>query len=110
MERAARRRASVKGLVVDASVALAWCFDDEASPASDAILDMVKDDGAIGIMQILPGTWQWIQDSLNPGPALDFAKLLSAKTLLLTSDCGHLAPGCEAGKVYPAVAAFLDGK
>ena len=21
-------------------------------------------------MQILPGTWQWIQNSLNPGPAL----------------------------------------
>jgi predicted nucleic acid-binding protein len=42
----------VKGLVVDASVALAWCFDDEASPVSDAILDMVKDDGAI-----VPSLW-----------------------------------------------------
>lgn len=47
---------------------------------------------------------------VNPGPALEFAKLLSAKVLLLTSDCGHLAPGCEAGKLNPAVRAFLDGK
>jgi len=47
---------------------------------------------------------------VNPGPALEFAKLLGAKVLLLTSDCGHLAPGCEAGKLNPAVRAFLDGK
>jgi homoserine O-acetyltransferase/O-succinyltransferase len=47
---------------------------------------------------------------VNPGPALEFAKLLGAKTLLLTSDCGHRAPGCEGAKMNPAVAAFLDGK
>jgi homoserine O-acetyltransferase/O-succinyltransferase len=47
---------------------------------------------------------------VNPGPALEFAKLLGAKVLLLTSDCGHLAPGCEADKLDPAVRAFLDGK
>ena len=47
---------------------------------------------------------------VNPGPALEFAKLLGAQTLLLTSDCGHLAPGCEADKVDPAVEAFLSGK
>jgi homoserine O-acetyltransferase len=51
------------------------------------------------------------QDHLvNPGPALEFARLLGAKTLLLTSDCGHLAPGCEGAKMNPVVAAFLDGK
>jgi LysM repeat protein len=32
--------------------------------------DLVSSADARGIMQILPGTWQWIQDSLNPGPAL----------------------------------------
>lgn len=45
---------------------------------------------------------------INPAPALAFAKLLGAKTFLLTSDCGHLAPGCEAKKLNPAVRAFLD--
>jgi len=42
----------VTSLVVDASVALAWCFEDEASPASDAVLDLVKSDGAI-----VPSLW-----------------------------------------------------
>ena len=47
---------------------------------------------------------------VNPGPALDFAKLLGAKTQLLTSDCGHLAYECEAEKLNPVVQAFLDGR
>jgi len=47
---------------------------------------------------------------VNPGPALEFAKLLGAQTLLLTSDCGHRAPGCEGAKMNPAVAAFLESK
>jgi predicted nucleic acid-binding protein len=34
-------------LVLDASVALSWCFADEASPATDAILDDIKDNGAL---------------------------------------------------------------
>ena len=47
---------------------------------------------------------------VNPKPALDFASLLGAKTLVLESDCGHLSPGCEAEKVNPAARAFLDGQ
>lgn len=47
---------------------------------------------------------------VNPGPAMEFAKLIGAKMFLLTSDCGHLAPRCEGAKLNPAVAAFLDGK
>jgi predicted nucleic acid-binding protein len=37
----------VSALVVDASIALSWCFDDEATPASDAIFQQVRSDGAI---------------------------------------------------------------
>jgi homoserine O-acetyltransferase/O-succinyltransferase len=47
---------------------------------------------------------------VNPKPALDFAALLGAKTLVLDSDCGHLSPGCESEKLSPAVRAFLDGR
>lgn len=47
---------------------------------------------------------------VNPKPALDFAALIGAKTLVLESDCGHLSPGCESDKVNPAVRDFLDGK
>lgn len=34
-------------VVLDASVALSWCFADEASPAGDALLRRVASDGAL---------------------------------------------------------------
>lgn len=39
-------------LVVDCSVAVAWCIDDEASPETDALLDRVRDEGAL-----VPALW-----------------------------------------------------
>ncbi len=33
-------------LVIDASVALAWCFKDEATPTTDALVPLVRRDGA----------------------------------------------------------------
>jgi predicted nucleic acid-binding protein len=36
--------------VLDASVALAWCFEDEQTPAVLALLDRVTDTGAIAPM------------------------------------------------------------
>lgn len=39
-------------LVVDCSVAVAWCIDDESSPETDAILDRVRDEGAV-----VPALW-----------------------------------------------------
>ena len=39
-------------LVVDCSVAVAWCIDDEASPETDAVLDRVRDEGAL-----VPALW-----------------------------------------------------
>ena len=44
---------------------------------------------------------------VTPGPALNFAKLKGAQTLVLENDCGHLGPGCEQGKVGAAIAEFL---
>ena len=44
---------------------------------------------------------------VTPGPALEFAKMINARVLVLDGDCGHLAPSCEAQKVNPAVAEFL---
>jgi predicted nucleic acid-binding protein len=35
------------GLVLDCSVAVAWCFEDEATPAVDAVLDRVQTEGAV---------------------------------------------------------------
>jgi predicted nucleic acid-binding protein len=39
--------------VVDASVTLAWCFEDEATPHTEAILDRLIDDTAI-----VPALWE----------------------------------------------------
>lgn len=39
-------------LVLDCSIALAWIFPDEASPATDAVLDRVSREGAI-----VPALW-----------------------------------------------------
>jgi homoserine O-acetyltransferase/O-succinyltransferase len=44
---------------------------------------------------------------VNPIPAIAFAPLIHAKLLVLEGECGHLAPGCEAAKVKPAVAEAL---
>jgi len=38
--------------VIDASIALTWCFEDEASPETDAIFDLVRDQGAL-----VPAHW-----------------------------------------------------
>jgi hypothetical protein len=39
-------------LVVDCAMAMAWCFEDEATPQTDTILAQVRRDGAI-----VPGLW-----------------------------------------------------
>jgi len=39
-------------VVIDSSMALTWCFEDEASPQSDAIFERVRDDGAV-----VPALW-----------------------------------------------------
>ena len=39
--------------VLDASIALAWCFADEATPATDALLDRLADEEAVA-----PALWR----------------------------------------------------
>lgn len=38
--------------VLDSSVAMAWCFEDEATDATDAVLDRLRDDRAV-----VPAIW-----------------------------------------------------
>jgi len=45
---------------------------------------------------------------VTPQPALDFAALLHAPTLVLESECGHTANGCEVDKITKAVSDFLS--
>lgn len=40
------------GFVLDCSIAVAWCFEDEASDTCDALLERVRDEGAL-----VPSLW-----------------------------------------------------
>lgn len=40
-------------IVVDTSVTMAWCFEDEATKAADEVLDRLRDDHAV-----VPSLWQ----------------------------------------------------
>lgn len=42
----------MSAVVIDSSIALTWCFEDEASPETDALFDRVRDDGAV-----VPALW-----------------------------------------------------
>ena len=43
----------MSGFILDCSVAVAWCIDDEAPPESDALLDRARDEGAV-VPQLWP--------------------------------------------------------
>jgi predicted nucleic acid-binding protein len=43
----------VTALVLDASIALTWCFTDEATPAADAVLDRLAEEEAAA-----PALWR----------------------------------------------------
>lgn len=45
--------------------------------------------------------------TVNPQPALDFARLLRATVINLQGDCGHLATVCEKDKLIPVISRFL---
>ncbi|HYJ09928.1 MAG TPA: alpha/beta fold hydrolase [Polyangiaceae bacterium] len=44
---------------------------------------------------------------VTAGPALEFAKLDRAQTLVLKGDCGHKAPSCEEKAIATRIAEFL---
>lgn len=42
----------MSGSVIDASIALSWCFEDEATAETDRLFEFVRDEGAI-----VPSLW-----------------------------------------------------
>lgn len=45
---------------------------------------------------------------VNPGPAIDFGRLINAEVLKLNNNWGHFAAGYDMGKVNEAINKFLD--
>lgn len=45
--------------------------------------------------------------TVNPDPAVQFAKAANATIVRLTNDCGHLAPGCEQKRTSEAMLNFF---
>ena len=37
----------MSGFVLDCSIAVSWCFEDEAAEATDALLERARDEGAL---------------------------------------------------------------
>lgn len=46
-------KAGVKRFVLDASVTVAWCFDDESTPFTEGVLDLLS----AGAEGVVPGIW-----------------------------------------------------
>jgi predicted nucleic acid-binding protein len=44
----------LKALVLDASETISWCFEDEASPQSEALLDLLK----TSAIAVVPSIWR----------------------------------------------------
>ena len=69
--------------VIDASVALAWCFADEVSPVADAALDRLISEDAI-----VPSIWPLeVANALRTaerGGRLDLADLARIRELLIS--------------------------
>ncbi len=49
--------------VLDCSIAMSWCFEDEARPETDALLELLRNEGAV-----VPALWFWeVANVLNAG-------------------------------------------
>ncbi|KPK62436.1 MAG: hypothetical protein AMS21_07600 [Gemmatimonas sp. SG8_38_2] len=52
-----------------------------------------------------------VQDHVvTPGPALEFAEMLGAETVILTNDCGHNGLRCDEEELSQASLRFLAGE
>ncbi len=49
------KAAGTRRFVLDASVAVAWCFDDEATKFTEGVLDLIS----AGAEALVPSIWPW---------------------------------------------------
>ena len=95
--------------VVDASVALAWCFEDEANAHTEAVLDLLADDTAI-----VPSLWELEVSNvlllgerrrrLTESQTTRFVALLGQLPILVDSASTDMAAVIALGRQYTMTA------
>ena len=45
---------------------------------------------------------------VNPKPAIKLAELAGAKLIIMSNECGHLAPGCDMENFVKYISDFLE--
>jgi predicted nucleic acid-binding protein len=95
--------------VVDASVALAWCFEDEAKAHTEAVLDLLADDTAI-----VPSLWELEVSNvlllgerrgrLTESQTTRFVALLGQLPILVDSASTDMAAVIALGRQYTLTA------
>ena len=106
------------GFVVDCSVALAWCFLDEATPATKKLLDRLGSESAV-----VPGWWfveltnvlvvAERKGRIQPDQIAEFIALVESFDLEVDDEApgrafGHLLPLCRAHGLTSYDAIYLD--
>jgi predicted nucleic acid-binding protein len=89
--------------VIDASVTMAWCFADEASPAADAVLERLRHDEAI-----VPSLWRLEvtnvvlgaerRQRLTEAQGTRFLELLGQLPIRVDPDLTETAPVLDVGR------------
>jgi predicted nucleic acid-binding protein len=95
--------------VVDASVTLAWCFEDETTPQTEAILDRLSDDTAV-----VPSLWELevsnvlllgeLRGRLTESQSARFVALLGQLPILVDSASVDIGAILAAGRSHALTA------
>lgn len=106
------------GVVIDASVALTWCFTEEATPATEAVLDSLRDHPVV-----VPSLWFLeLSNALSiaerkrriaPAKSKDFATLIGSLDVEVDHESAErafteLLPLSRAHALTSYDAAYLD--
>ena len=105
-------------LILDCSIVMAWCFDDESTPGTNQIQDRMANEAAV-----VPGLWYLEitnvlamaekRKRITPQGSQQFLQLLSILDIQVDDDAprrafDHLLPLCRTHGLTSYDAAYLD--
>ena len=105
-------------LILDCSIVMAWCFDDESTPGTNQIQDRMANEAAV-----VPGLWYLEitnvlamaekRKRITPQGSQQFLQLLSILDIQVDDDAprrafNHLLPLCRTHGLTSYDAAYLD--